>query len=70
MRWPGIEAIYGEFLRKTPVFGSEKRWEDLHTRVIEHVSYLVDSVLEIPAHLIIRIYALSRNITQELLSHD
>ncbi|KAF8078811.1 hypothetical protein FPV67DRAFT_1405141 [Lyophyllum atratum] len=37
MRWPGIETIYGEFLRKTPVFSSEKRWEDLHTRVIEHV---------------------------------
>ncbi|KAG5654726.1 hypothetical protein H0H81_007482 [Sphagnurus paluster] len=36
MRWPGIEAIYGEFLRETPVFKSEKRWEDLHTRVIEH----------------------------------
>ncbi|KAF5384842.1 hypothetical protein D9615_001357 [Tricholomella constricta] len=36
MRWPGIETIYGEFLRKTPVFSSEKRWEDLHTRVIEH----------------------------------
>ncbi|KAG5647556.1 hypothetical protein DXG03_008909 [Asterophora parasitica] len=36
MRWPGIETIYGEFLRETPVFKSEKRWEDLHTRVIEH----------------------------------
>ncbi|KIM47820.1 hypothetical protein M413DRAFT_439500 [Hebeloma cylindrosporum] len=36
MRWPGIVSIYGEFLRKTPVFSSEKRWEDLHTRVIEH----------------------------------
>jgi len=36
MRWPGIETIYGEFLRKTPVFSSEKRWEDLHIRVIEH----------------------------------
>ncbi|KAJ7193362.1 PCI domain-containing protein [Mycena pura] len=36
MRWPGIERIYGEFLRKTPVFTSDKRWEDLHTRVIEH----------------------------------
>ncbi|KAJ6621119.1 PCI domain-containing protein [Mycena sp. CBHHK59/15] len=36
MRWPGIETIYGEFLRKTPVFSTEKRWEDLHTRVIEH----------------------------------
>jgi 26S proteasome regulatory subunit N5 len=38
MRWPGIEAIYGPFLRTTPVFSSDKRWEDLHTRVIEHVS--------------------------------
>jgi 26S proteasome regulatory subunit N5 len=36
MRWPGIEAMYGTFLRKTPVFESNKRWEDLHTRVIEH----------------------------------
>ena len=38
MRWPGIEALYGKFLQKTPVFSQEKRWEDLHTRVIEHVS--------------------------------
>lgn len=41
MRWPGIEAIYGSTLRATKVFSSDedgkKRWEDLHTRVIEHV---------------------------------
>jgi len=40
MRWPGIEHIYGATLRATQVFGSDeagnKRWEDLHTRVIEH----------------------------------
>ncbi|KAF9477529.1 26S proteasome non-ATPase regulatory subunit 12 [Pholiota conissans] len=36
MRWPGIEALYGPFLQKTPVFNTEKRWEDLHTRVVEH----------------------------------
>jgi len=36
MRWPGIETLYGPFLRTTPVFSSDKRWEDLHTRVIEH----------------------------------
>ncbi|KAG8970673.1 hypothetical protein FRC03_004055 [Tulasnella sp. 419] len=48
MRWPGIESIYGPTLRTTMVFGpsptgdedetaaSAKRWEDLHTRVIEH----------------------------------
>ena len=44
MRWPGIETIYGPTLRTTTVFVSgvegegDKRWEDLHTRVIEHVS--------------------------------
>ncbi|KAF8305000.1 PCI-domain-containing protein [Clavulina sp. PMI_390] len=40
MRWPGIQHIYGATLRKTKVFGNDedgnKRWEDLHTRVIEH----------------------------------
>ncbi|KAF9229079.1 26S proteasome non-ATPase regulatory subunit 12 [Gyrodon lividus] len=36
MRWPGIESIYGHFLRTTPVFSNAKQWEDLHTRVIEH----------------------------------
>lgn len=40
MRWPGIELLYGSFLRQTPVFSQEKRWEDLHTRVIEHVRIL------------------------------
>ena len=38
MRWPGIESIYGPHLRKTSVFSSDKLWEDLHIRVIEHVS--------------------------------
>lgn len=39
MRWSGIQEIYGPTLRNTRVFGhgEEKRWEDLHTRVIEHV---------------------------------
>lgn len=42
MRWPGIESLYGGLLRETAVFGhtkaGDKRWEDLHMRVIEHVS--------------------------------
>lgn len=41
MRWPGIETIYGSTLRATNVFGPDedgnRRWADLHTRVIEHV---------------------------------
>lgn len=40
MRWPGIESLYGPTLRKTPTFAStpegEKRWEELHKRVVEH----------------------------------
>ena len=45
MRWPGIVSLYGETLRKTPVFSPEKRWEDLHTRVIEHVSVLYTTMI-------------------------
>lgn len=37
MRWPGIESIYGDILRKNTIFSDNKLWEDLHTRVIEHV---------------------------------
>ncbi|KAG9043810.1 hypothetical protein FS837_009112 [Tulasnella sp. UAMH 9824] len=41
VRWPSIEGIYGPTLRQTRVFLSgnedgDRRWEDLHTRVIEH----------------------------------
>ncbi|KAI0066480.1 PCI-domain-containing protein [Artomyces pyxidatus] len=36
MRWPGIESVFGPFLRTTEVFQNDKHWEDLHTRVIEH----------------------------------
>ncbi|CAE7080397.1 unnamed protein product [Rhizoctonia solani] len=40
MRWPGIEGLYGAQLRETSVFDrtkdGDKRWEDLHMRVIEH----------------------------------
>ncbi|KAI0706150.1 PCI-domain-containing protein [Cytidiella melzeri] len=36
MRWPGIEDVYGPHLRKTSVFSSDKHWDDLHKRIIEH----------------------------------
>lgn len=50
MRWPGITEIYGSTLRKTDVFGSDQdeRWQDLHTRVIEHVSYSTETTLAHP----------------------
>ncbi|CAG8460814.1 6419_t:CDS:10 [Diversispora eburnea] len=41
MRWPRIQELYGIALRQTPVFyandeSGEKRWQELHKRVIEH----------------------------------
>ncbi|ODN95273.1 26S proteasome regulatory subunit N5 [Cryptococcus wingfieldii CBS 7118] len=44
MRWKGIEDIYGTTLRQSPIFASgstlgkkiDKRWEELHKRVVEH----------------------------------
>jgi 26S proteasome regulatory subunit N5 len=49
MRWPGVESLYGPTLRESDVFAPSsgaagvedagtKRWENLHQRVIEHVS--------------------------------
>jgi 26S proteasome regulatory subunit N5 len=45
MRWQHIQHSFGDMLRKTPVFSisdedGEKRWRELHNRVIEHVSQL------------------------------
>jgi len=40
MRWPKIEEIYGSTLKETSIFSSDeagqKRWNELHNRVIEH----------------------------------
>lgn len=38
MRWSGVGEMYGPFLRGHTVFRDDKLWEDLHKRVIEHVS--------------------------------
>ena len=48
MRWPGIEAVYGTFLKKTDIFKDNKHWEDLHTRVIEHVRSYFHFILTPP----------------------
>jgi 26S proteasome regulatory subunit N5 len=45
MRWPSIETVYGPFLRKTAVFSADNRWEDLHTRVIEHVRVVLHNAI-------------------------
>ena len=40
MRWPGIQALYGDMLHSSPVFHgdeqAEARWNELHARVVEH----------------------------------
>ncbi|WFD40429.1 proteasome regulatory particle subunit [Malassezia japonica] len=40
MRWPGIEALYGDMLKATPIFAgsseADARWKELHARVVEH----------------------------------
>lgn len=40
MRWPGIDALYSPILRATPTFDKsdegDYRWEELHSRVVEH----------------------------------
>ncbi|RKP22223.1 26S proteasome non-ATPase regulatory subunit 12 [Syncephalis pseudoplumigaleata] len=41
MRWPRIEEYYGSTLQQTSMFGAEvdggeKRWKDLHHRIVEH----------------------------------
>ncbi|THH18560.1 hypothetical protein EW146_g2441 [Bondarzewia mesenterica] len=36
MRWPGVETIYGPYLRETAIFSQKKHWDDLRTRAIEH----------------------------------
>jgi 26S proteasome regulatory subunit N5 len=53
MSWPRIEEYYGPILRQTTVFspqadGGDKRWKDLHHRVVEHASIL--------NHLMIYVY--------------
>ena len=47
MRWPGIESIYGDILRKNTIFKEVKLWEDLHTRVIEHVRSALLTVMPV-----------------------
>ncbi|KAF8642032.1 hypothetical protein AX16_009753 [Volvariella volvacea WC 439] len=69
MRWPGIEAIYGDFLRTTPVFSVEKRWEDLHTRVVEHnIRVVAEYYIRITIPRLTNLLDLTPKQTEEVLS--
>ncbi|KLO20732.1 hypothetical protein SCHPADRAFT_897992 [Schizopora paradoxa] len=71
MRWPGVEGIYGPTLRSTEVFGqgSGKRWEDLHTRVIEHnIRVVAEYYSRIRMNRLTALLDLSPQQTEETLS--
>ncbi|KAF5352344.1 hypothetical protein D9756_006037 [Leucocoprinus leucothites] len=69
MRWPGIQSIYGGFLRKTQVFKAEKQWEDLHTRVIEHnIRVIAEYYSRIKLERLRSLLDLSLKQTEEMLS--
>ncbi|KAJ3574025.1 hypothetical protein NP233_g2049 [Leucocoprinus birnbaumii] len=69
MRWPGIQSIYGGFLRKTQVFKAEKQWEDLHTRVIEHnIRVIAEYYSRIKLERLRSLLDLSLKQTEEILS--
>ncbi|EKM84184.1 hypothetical protein AGABI1DRAFT_81883 [Agaricus bisporus var. burnettii JB137-S8] len=69
MRWPGIQSIYGSFLRKTPVFKVEKQWEDLHTRVIEHnIRVIAEYYSRIKLERLRSLLDLSLKQTEDILS--
>jgi len=71
MRWPGVEGIYGPTLRNTEVFGKDsgKRWEDLHTRVIEHnIRVVAEYYSRIRMNRLTSLLDLSPQQTEETLS--
>jgi len=69
MRWPGIQSIYGSFLRKTQVFKAEKQWEDLHIRVIEHnIRVIAEYYSRIKLERLRSLLDLSLKQTEEILS--
>lgn len=67
MRWPNITGLYEPMLRATDVFdiSTKKRWDDLHTRVIEHVSKLQDGFSNHSLNAMNRIFVLLQNTIPE-----
>ncbi|EGO04343.1 hypothetical protein SERLA73DRAFT_173737 [Serpula lacrymans var. lacrymans S7.3] len=69
MRWPGIEALYGPFLRTTSIFSEAKQWEDLHTRVIEHnIRVIADYYTRIMLPRLTALLDLTPQQTEEILA--
>ncbi|CAG8680306.1 31577_t:CDS:2, partial [Racocetra persica] len=74
MRWPRIQELYGTALRQTPVFAlgdeaGEKRWQELHKRVIEHnIRVVAKYYTRIKTKRLTQLLDLNEEDTEEFLS--
>ena len=70
-----MQELYGGALRQSPVFvpndeAGEKRWQELHKRVIEHVSYMCLSHHVLKLRLLTQFYAEYSRCSQILHSYS
>ncbi|ORZ00496.1 PCI domain-domain-containing protein [Syncephalastrum racemosum] len=74
MRWPTIEQIYGEALGQTDVFlksseEGQKRWKELHHRVIEHnIRVVAKYYTRVTTKRLMQLLDLNERDTEEFLS--
>ena len=73
MRWPKIEEGYGQELQQTFVFSKssegEKRWKELHNRVIEHnIRVVAKYYTRVTTKRLMQLLDLNERDTEEFLS--
>ncbi|KAI9277240.1 PCI domain-containing protein [Phascolomyces articulosus] len=74
MRWPKIEEVYGQELQKTFVFSKttdegQKRWKELHNRVIEHnIRVVAKYYTRVTTKRLMQLLDLNERDTEEFLS--
>ncbi|KAI7853733.1 PCI domain-containing protein [Circinella umbellata] len=73
MRWPKIEEVYGQELQQTFVFSKssegEKRWKELHNRVIEHnIRVVAKYYTRVTTKRLMQLLDLNERDTEEFLS--
>ncbi|KAI8139647.1 PCI domain-containing protein [Fennellomyces sp. T-0311] len=73
MRWAKIEEVYGATLRQTDVFSKttegDKRWKELHNRVIEHnIRVVAKYYTRVTSKRLMQLLDLNERDTEEFLS--
>ncbi|KAI9494908.1 PCI domain-containing protein [Zychaea mexicana] len=74
MRWPKIEEVYGQTLGETFVFSKsaeegQKRWKELHNRVIEHnIRVVAKYYTRVTTKRLMQLLDLNERDTEEFLS--